>query len=164
MKPPRFACTIVAAVLLALGAVFTLLGALGAFAVPIPTRSGEAWMFLPPGLILLAAGVVLVLSLGRTKRLQARLRAEGVPVPGRVTAIRHHKYTSYGTDPDFVGYKRSPWTVSCEYQWEGQTYTVRSALLWDKPRAGDQQPTVYLDPNHPKQSFLDPESLQYEMR
>lgn len=164
MKPPRTYRAIIALVLLALGGVFTLLGVLGAFAVPIPMRSGEAWMFLPVGLILLAAGVVLVLSLGRTKRLQARLRVEGVPVPGRVTAIRYHKYTSYGSDPDFVSYKRSPWTVTCEYQWERQTYTVRSPLLWDKPRAEDQQPTVYLDPNRPRRAFLDPESLRYEIR
>ncbi len=164
MKPPRFFRTFPAVVLLALGTVFTLLGALGVSAVPIPMRSGEAWMFLPIGLVLLAAGVVLALSVRRTKRLQVRLRAEGVPVPGRVTAIRYHRYTSYGTDPDFVAYKRSPWTVSCEYQWEGQTYTVRSSLLWQRPCAEGQQPAVYVDPNHPKKAFLDPGSLQYETR
>ena len=42
-----------------------------------------------------------------------------------VVRVTHHPSVSYGN-------QRHPWTVLCEYRYEGRTYTARSTFLWDE--------------------------------
>lgn len=162
MKPPKSYEALLAFILLILGGVFTLLGLAGNI-LSIPMRSGDTQDFALWGLPLLVFGAGLLLWTRRRERGWDRLRAEGRAVPGKLVpeATRHHWYTSFGSDGLR---KRSPWTVLCIYQWEGRTYSVRSQFLWQKPWETGQQPTVYLDPLNPKRAWVDPDSLQYEIK
>ena len=126
-------------------------------------RNGDSSSFLLGGLPLLALGGGLLLWARRKERDWYRLRTEGRAVPGRLVpeATRHHWYTSFGSDGLR---KRSPWTVLCTYQWEGKTYSVRSEFLWKRPAGTDQRPAVYLDPLAPQRSWVEPDSLSYEIK
>ena len=150
---PRTVRTLLSWVFLALGGLFTLIGLLS-FVVYIPTRGGEARDFLLPGLLLLLAGGALLLTVCLKNRTDARLRAEGRSVPGTVLKIQYHPWVRVN--------QNHPWTVLCAYQWEGETYRVRSALLWREPAPNGQRPAVYLNPDRPQKSYIAPESLQYK--
>ncbi len=159
MKPPKSYEALLSCLLLALGAVFTLVGLVGN-ALSIPVRNGDTQDFALFGLPLLVFGAGLLLWSRQRERGWERLRAEGQAVPGKLVpgAVRHHRYVSFGSDGL---HKRSPWTVLCIYRWENRTYSVRSQFLWSPPRE-DGQPTIYIDPLHPTRAWIDPESLQYE--
>lgn len=160
MKRPNSLFSVWAQALVVLGAVFCILG-FASFVRPIPMRSGEAWMFLFAGLPLLLCGGVCALLAQRKRSVNARLRAEGVPVSGRVRSVKHHRFAAVKTI-DFRSRRgrTSHWSVLCEYTWEGRTYTVRSGLLWSKPGDGEQHPVIYLDPQHPKNAFVAPDSIR----
>ncbi len=162
MRPPDSCAGLTALVLGALGAAFTLLGLVGE-AAAIPMRGGQASDFLPFGLILLAAGGVCLCADRRKKAARARLLAEGRPVTGRIADVRHHLLINYNIQP-FTALPRrnSPWTALCKYQWEGQTYLIRSPLLWSRPREGARV-TVYLDPRRPKRAAVDLDSVPIEL-
>lgn len=160
MRPPRCYEALLGWILLILGGVFTLLGLIGE-AVSMPVRNGKAGDFALWGLPLLLFGAGLLWYARRRERGWARLRTEGRAVPGRLIpeGTRRHWYVSFGSDGL---YKRSPWSVMCVYRWEGRTYSVRSQFLWQKPRDGEQRPTVYLDPLDPRRAWVDPETLEYD--
>lgn len=160
MKPPRTYEALLGWILLILGAVFTLLGLLIPI-LSIPMRNGDARSFLLGGAPLLLFGAGLLCYARLRERGWDRLRTEGRAVTGQLApeATRHHWYVSFGSD----GFrKRSPWTVLCIYRWEDGTRSVRSQFLWQKPREGEQHPTVYVDPLNPGRAWVDPDSLDYE--
>ena len=159
-KRPQSYLDMLAMIVTPLGALFVLLGLLGQF-VPLPMRGGESWMFLPAGLALLAAGGLCALCSRVRRRRSARLRSEGRAVPGRVVSVKEHVWVNWNTG-SLAPRRRSPWSAECEYQWEGQTRTVRTSLLWDRPREGGRRPAVYVDPQHPRRAWVDPASLEYE--
>ncbi len=160
MKPPSSYSVLIALVLIPLGGLFALLGLLGQ-AFPFTMRSGEAWQFIPVGLILAAVGGLCILAAAQKKVIQSRLLAGGRPVQGSILEVKHHIFVTYNIS-SFTNCpgKNSPWTVLCQYTWEGRTYTVRSGFFWRKPSEYDQHPVVYLDPEHPKRAFLDPDSIR----
>ncbi len=143
-------------VLEGLGLSFLLLYGLW-LAVDLPMQNGEPWMFGAAGLLLQFAALVCLLIARRRGRRRERLRACGLPVRGRIVGVTCHTFVNYGN-------QRHPWTVLCEYQYEGQTYTVRSTFLWDRPRESGQTPKIFLDQTRPRRAWVDPESLQYEYR
>ena len=102
------------------------------------------------GLLLLFAAMPCMLIAQFQGRRREWLRCSGFPVQGRVVRVTHHPSVSYGN-------QRHPWTVLCEYHYEGQTYTVLSTFLWDKP--AKQTARVYLDQQRPAQAWVDPKSL-----
>ena len=158
LKRPAGRLEIVWLVLTALGLVFLLICGLG-LVFPIPMKNGESWMFGVPGFGLLFAALLCLIVLRRQGRQRNRLRAGGFPVQGRVVRTTCHVTVSYGT----VGArKRHPWTVLCEYQYEGQTYTVRSTFLWDEPVGSTAK--IFLDQDRPGQAWVDPSSLQYQIK
>ena len=159
LKKPAGNLEIVTLVLDCLGICFLLLGLLGT-AVPIPMRSGESWMFAVMGLVLLFAAFPCLLLVRARARRNHELRRLGRPVPGRVIRVRHHIWTSLGSR----GLRRRhPWTVLCEYRWEGQTYTAGSIFLWERPLETGQAPKIFLDQDNPRRAFVDPDSLKYEI-
>lgn len=160
LKRPESYFDMLAVILTPLGAFFALLGILGRF-VPLPMRGGESWVFLPAGLALLAAGGLCALLARARRRRTARLRAEGRAVPGRVVSVKEHVWVNWNTG-SLAPRRRSPWTVRCEYLWEGEPYFTASALLWDRPRESGRRPAVYVDPQNPRRAWVDPESLEYE--
>ena len=96
-------------------------------------------------------------------KLKERLKAEGVLTTGEVQSIRHLVWINWNTST-FV--KRpgqcSPWVVQCSYEYQGQTYIVRSGLFWAKPSFRHQQPAIYFDPHHPTRAYVDMVAIQRE--
>ena len=86
-------------------------------------------------------------------------RLEIVTVQGLVVKTTRHITVSCGSAD---GRKRHPWTVLCEYRYEGQTYTVRSTFLWDEPVGSTAK--IFLDQERPGQAWVDPRSLQNEIK
>ena len=158
MRPPDTYAGLLALVLGALGAVFTLLGLVGE-AVAIPMRGGQASDFLPFGLTFLLAGGVCLCADRRKKAARARLLAEGRRVEGRIIAVKHHLFVTFNTR-DFINFpgRHSPWTILCAYTWAGQHYAVRSPFLWQEPIEG-KPVDIYLDPARPKRAAVDPDSV-----
>ena len=148
-RRPASRLEIVAIVMSALAVFFMLMFGLG-YVIAIPMRSGEPWMLGVTGLLLLFAAMPCTLIAQFHGRRREWLRRGGFPVRGRVVRVTYHPFVSYGN-------QRHPWTVLCEYRYEGQTYTVRSTFLWDRP-AG-QTARVFLDQQRPGQAWVDPQSL-----
>ena len=108
------------------------------------------------GLLLLFAAMPCLWIAQLQGRRREWLRRGGFPVQGRVVNSACHVTVSYGS----VGTrKRHPWTVLCEYRYEGQTYTVRSTYLWEEPAGSTAR--IFLDQDRPGQAWVDPGSLQY---
>ena len=158
-RRPASRLEIVNIVLSALAVFFLLIFGLGQL-VSIPMRSGEPWMLGVPGVLMLFAAMPCTLIAQLQGRRREWLRCSGFPVQGRVLKTTCHISVSYGGS---VGIrKRHPWTVLCEYQYEGQTYTVRSTLLWDRPVGSAAK--IFLDQERPGQAWVDPSSLKYEIK
>ena len=155
LRRPASRLEIVTIVLSALAVFFALLFGLG-YVIAIPMRSGEPWMLGVTGLLLLFAAMPCLWIAQLQGRRREWLRRGGFPVQGRVVNSTCHVTVSYGS----VGTrKRHPWTVLCEYRYEGQTYTVRSTYLWDEPVGSTAK--IFLDQERPGQAWVDPGSLQY---
>lgn len=157
MKRPDGYPDIIALVFAWLGIAFTLLGLIG-LAIPYPMRSGERWMFGVMGVALILAAVPFILTARRQRRLREELRRLGWPVRGRVVSVKCHDFVHWTSGGFNI---LSPWTVLCEYQYEGQSYTVRSTFLWDKPVGKTVK--IFLDQLHPERAWVDPKSLQYKL-
>ena len=56
---------------------------------------------------------------------------------------------------------RSPWTVYCEYDWAGKTYSIRTEYLWKQPSPNSPDLTVALDPAAPQRAVVDTQTLRY---
>ncbi|WP_251318493.1 DUF3592 domain-containing protein [Flintibacter muris] len=155
LRRPASRLEIVTIVLSALAVFFALLFGLG-YVIAIPMRSGEPWMLGVTGLLLLFAAMPCLWIAQLQGRRREWLRRGGFPVQGRVVNSTCHVTVSYGS----VGTrKRHPWTVLCEYRYEGQTYTVRSTYLWEEPAGSTAR--IFLDQDRPGQAWVDPGSLQY---
>ena len=151
LRRPASRLELVTIVLSGLSFVFLLIFGLGCI-ITIPMRSGEPWMLGVIGLLLLFAAIPCTLIAQLQGRRREWLRCGGFPVQGRVVKVRRHLSVNYGS-------QRHPWTVLCQYRYEGQTYTVRSTFLWTQP-AG-QKVKIFLDPERPGQAWVDPKSLEY---
>jgi len=156
LKRPANRLEIVFLVLGGLGLLFILLYGLG-LVVSIPMRNGEPWMFGAAGFLLLFMALICLMIVRRRGLRREKLRTGGWPVQGRIVGITCHTTVNYGC-------QRHPWTVLCEYRYEGQTYTVRSAFLWERPRESDQAPKIFLDQTRPRRAWVDPSSLRYERK
>lgn len=151
LRRPASRLEIVTIVLDALAVFFMLIFGVG-HVIAILMHSGEPWMLGVTGLLLLFAAMPCMLIAQFQGRRREWLRCSGFPVQGQVVRVTRHPSVSYGN-------QRHPWTVLCEYRYEGQTYTVRSTFLWDKPEK--QTARVYLDQQRPAQAWVDPRSLEH---
>ncbi len=152
LRRPASRLEIVNIVLYALVVVFLLIGGLGML-IALPMRHGEPGFFALTGLFLLLAAVPCTVVAQLQGRRREWLRCSGFPVQGQIVQVTYHRFVNYGN-------QRHPWTVWCEYRYEGQTYTARSTYLWDRP-AG-QIARVFLDQERPGQAWVDPKSLEYD--
>lgn len=157
LRRPASRLELVAIVLFALAFVFLLIFGLG-YIIAIPMRSGEPQMLGVTGLLLLLAAAPCTLIAQFQGRRREWLRCSGFPVQGQILKTTCHITVSYGS---VRTRQRHPWTVLCQYRYEGQTYTVRSTFLWAKPVG--QKAKIFLDPDRPRQAWVDPESLTYEV-
>lgn len=148
-RRPASRLEIVIIVLSALCVTFGLIGGLG-MVIALPTRHGEPGFFALTGLFLLLAALPCTVIAQLQGRRREWLRRCGFPVQGRVVRMTCHRCVNYGN-------QRHPWTILCEYRYEGQTYTARSTFLWDEP-AG-QTAKIFLDQQRPGQAWVDPRSL-----
>ena len=159
-QPPQFVSQLLALVLGGLGAAFVLMGALFTL-LHVPMRSGQSWMFFALGLVFLGAAAACLLWARRKLARCRRLRERGVRVEGTDCTAEHRLWINWNVESlTTLPGKNSPWVVRCQYQWQGQHYTVTSCLLWAQP-APLQRPAVYLDPKHPRRAFLDPDTLSF---
>ena len=155
LRRPASRLELVTIVLSGLSFVFLLIFGLGCI-ITIPMRSGEPWMLGVTGLLLLLAAAPCMLIAQFQGRRREWLRCGGFPIQGQILKTTCHITVSYGS----VGTRqRHPWTVLCQYRYEGQTYTVRSTFLWTQP-AG-QKVKIFLDPERTRQAWVDPKSLEY---
>ena len=158
LRRPAGRLEMVTIVVAALSVAFLLFYGLSMVAA-VPMRSGEPWMLGTTGLALLFTAISCMVIVHWQGRGRDRLRRDGFPVPGQVIKVTCHPSVSYGS----VGVrKRHPWTVWCEYSYEGQTYTVRSTFLWDEPVGKTAK--IFLDQLHPERAWVDPKSLQYQIK
>ncbi len=158
LRRPASRLEIVTIVLSALAFFFVLLFGLG-YVIAIPMRSGEPWMLGVTGLLLFFAAMPCMFIANLQGRRREWLRCGGFPVQGLVVKTTRHITVSFGSAD---GRKRHPWTVLCEYRYEGQTYTVRSTFLWDEPVGSTAK--IFLDQERPGQAWVDPRSLQNEIK
>ena len=158
LRRPASRLEIVTIVLCALSFVFLLIYGLS-FVVAIPMKSGEPWMLGLPGLALCFAAMPCMVIIHWQGRRRERLRCDGFPVQGRIIKRVCHLSVSYGSGAGVR--KRHPWTVWCEYRYEGQSYTVRSTFLWDEPVGKTAK--IFLDQLRPERAWVDPKSLQYKL-
>ena len=154
LRRPASRLEIVNIVLDALALFFLVFFGLG-YAAAIPMKSGEPWMLGVTALLLFFAAFPCTVISQLQGRRREWLRCGGFPVQGRVVQVTHHRFVSYGN-------QRHPWTVLCEYRYEGQTYTVRSTFLWDEPVGSTAK--IFLDQERPGQAWVDPRSLQNEIK
>ena len=123
MKGPKSIFTVLAIIFISLGLFYLLFWTLSPV-VEIHMSSGKPEDFLPLGSALLLAGIIS-LSLAGFKRWRKYVRVNS----------------------------KHPWTVLCEYVWEGVTYTVSSQYLWSKPVFTTV--LVFVDPSNPKHAVVD---------
>lgn len=159
-QPPKFFSQLLALVLGGIGAAFVLLGVLFAW-LDLPVRGGGGWSFFTLGVVLLVcAGVCLLWYAGRRARIR-RLRAGGVTVESVGCSVDRRVWITWNVRgfTNLPG-QNCPWTVRASYVWNGKTYTVTSPLLWAQP-APVQYPVIYVDPEHPRRAYLDPDTLSF---
>lgn len=160
-RAPRSMAGLLTVLLTGMGAVFALIGA-AFLGLGVPVKGGSPWFFVTLGLLFLGAGGMCALVWSRQRKEQKRLRAEGVPLPGRVLEVRRHPFITWNVD-NFVTLpgQHSPWTLRCAYTLDGREYTVSSELLWQEPLADSPGLTVYADPARPRRAWVDPDTLRY---
>ena len=95
---PRTMAGLLALLLTGMGAAFVLIGAAFAGLGAVLKDGGSPWLFAALGLGLLAAGGGCALVRLGQRREQRRLRAEGVPLPGRVLEMRRCTFLTWNAD------------------------------------------------------------------
>ena len=160
-RAPRSISGLLAGLLSGMGAAFALVGAVFA-GLGVIVEGGGPGGFVLYGLLLLGAGGACALVRFRQRRAWTRLRAEGVPRPGRVLEVRHRLLITWNVDSvaNLPG-RNSPWTVRCGYTWNGRAYTVNSELLWREPLENSPGFTICVDPARPERAWADPDTLRY---
>ena len=89
------------------------------------------------------------------------LKTKGISVVGNIQSVRHLVWINWNTKT-FVNRpgQCSPWVIQCSYCYGGQTYTVKSLLLWIKPSDNFQQPVIYFDPYNPAHAYMDMDTIK----
>lgn len=164
MRPPESRLGIWGLVLGALGGVFLALGTADTLLRLFFRHDATVSAFLPIGGMLWAAWALCRLILLRRRAQRARLLARGHPVQGTVLRVDHHVLINWNLDAfsTFPG-QNSPWSILCRYQWAGQSYTVRTPLLWGRPKDGLSSLPVYIDPDRPRQAAVDVEQIPLQL-
>lgn len=160
-RVPRSMAGLLTVLLTGMGVVFALIGA-AFLGLGVPVKGGSPWFFALLGLLFLGAGGVCALVRARQRKEQTRLRAEGIPLPGRVLEIQRHPFITWNVDNVVtLPGQHSPWTLRCAYTLDGREYTVSSGFLWQEPLADSPGLTVYADPARPHRAWMDPDTLRY---
>ena len=159
-NPPEFLSKLLALVLGGIGAAFVLLGGLFTW-MDLPVRGGGGWTFSTLGLFLLVAAGLCLVWYRRRKALCRRLQERGVRVESIGCSVEKWVWITWNVRSlTNIPGENSPWVVRCRYIWGGKTYTVTSGLLWTQP-APVQYPVIYVDPEHPRRAYLDPDTLSF---
>lgn len=159
-RAPGSMTGLLAVVLPGMGAAFALIGAVFA-GLGVRVKGGSPWFFAALGLALLGAGGVCALVRCGQRKEQTRLRAEGVPLPGRVLEVQRHPFITWNVDNlTTLPGQHSPWSVRCGYTLGGREYVVTSEWLWQEPLADSPGLTVYADPSRPGRAWVDPDTLR----
>lgn len=144
MKGPKSIFTVLAIIFISLSLFYLLFWTLSSV-VEIHMSSGKPEDFLPLGSALLLAGIISLSLAGFKRWRKDYLSAHGVAIQARVIAVEQRGYVRVNS--------KHPWTVLCEYIWEGVTYTVSSQYLWSKPVFTTV--LVFVDPSNPKHAVVD---------
>ena len=140
MRQPESWSQLCAWTLCLIGGAFVLLGAIWGI-LGLPVRNGTSWSFLPIGLALLLIGLGFALAARQWSRKQARLLAEGVPVPGEIEKVRHEVFVTWNRDgftnwPGKILPGRSDAAIS------GRGAAIRWSVAfcgWNRPRENSAQ-------------------------
>ena len=153
-------CTFISGLM---GTIFVFLGIIF-YITDIPVNGAPNWFFVPIGVISLLVSIVCLTKCRLQERRIKYLKAKGISVAGNIQSVRHLVWINWNTK-SFVNWpgQCSPWVVQCSYCYDGQTYTVKSLLLWIKPAADFQQPIIYLDPRNPAHAYVDMDTIKWEL-
>ncbi len=127
---------------LALGSTVAALGAWAALAAGPGSR--PSWYPLVPLLVSAAALVAWILAVRAVARVR-RLLAEGMPVRGRVSAVRVNPWVHSGS--------RLRTTIAYEWSYGGRTFRMRTAVYlgrWDWRPAVGSAIDLICDPSEPR--------------
>ncbi len=149
MRKPSSSLGSLALVCLMMGGAFFLVGFMNA----------QLFLWAVP---FLAAGLLLLWKIRKDNAAAEKLITQGQRVPGKILSIRQKGSMTLG----FMNAKprtslRHPWIVTCQYTWEGQTYTAKSQYLWLPPRDNSPDVRVCFDPAAPGQGVVDPATLRF---
>ena len=163
MRQPQTIWSLCAFIFGLMGIFFILLGTIF-YITGLPVNGGPNWFFIPIGAFLLLAGIACLTKSRLQEQRIKYLKAKGISVVGNIQSVRHLVWTNWNTK-SFVNWpgQCSPWVVQCSYCYDGQTYTVKSLLLWIKPAADFQQPIIYLDPRNPAHAYVDMDTIKREL-
>ena len=118
--------------------------------------------YLPWGLGFLLCGGLMFLHMRRKRQLADQLLSKGRRVAARIVRIKRHTTAnlSFSSSRGRAA-ARSPWTVYCEYDLAGKTYSIRTEYLWKQPSPNSPDLTVALDPAAPQRAVVDTQTLRY---
>jgi hypothetical protein len=150
MRKPRNMWEFCGELFLLLGVIFVLFGVLSRAGVlkTDPASLGDPGVvfpiigggFLIAGLFSLPAGI-----LKENRRI--RLFETGVPVTGKIEAVKQNLFTKWGT--------YHPYVIYFTYEVDGVPYKGKSGLFWALPPTLEhEKKTVFIDADHPKRCAL----------
>ena len=163
MRQPQTIWSLCAFIFGLMGIIFIFLGAVF-YITGIPVNGGPNWSFIPIGAVILLGSLACLTKCRLQERRIKYLKTKGISVVGNVQSVRHLVWINWNTKT-FVNWpgQCSPWVVQCSYCYGGQTYTVKSLLLWIKPSDDFQQPVIYFDPYNPAHAYVDMDTIKWEL-
>ena len=163
MRQPQTIWSLCAFIFGLMGIIFILLGTIF-YITGVPVNGGPNWLIIPIGAFLLLGGIVCLTKSRLQEQRIKYLKAKGISAVGKIQSVRHLVWINWNTK-SFVNWpgQCSPWVVQCSCCYDGQTYTVKSLLLWTKPATDFQQPIIYLDPYNPAHAYMDIDTMKWEL-
>lgn len=150
MRKPRNEWELFGELSLILGVLFLCVGVLSRAGVlkTDPGSHGDPGVVFPAaGCAFLIMGTFSVIVAFRKISRSTKLLETGMPVTGKISAVKQRLFTQWGHS--------HPYVVYFSYELDGVQYKGKSGLFWAPPsvREGESE-TIFIDADHPRHCML----------